>query len=419
MPLVSVVIAARNQADALAHAVNSVLAQTHDRVELIVVDDGSTDGTPAVMRSFEERPEVTAVRLPRRGLPAARNRGLAEAHGEFVCFVDTEADLAPSHLEQLVQPLFADELLAFSYCDVKFADDDDAALDEPGDLFELLLSGRRFPLHAGLVRRKVLNEVGGFAEDLGRHADYELWLRLAAEGRRTHRVPDLPGRVRGHLGNDDADVVTDRVEARHARVKVLERIVRRYPARVAAGLQANQELTDDLLLVNSWLRSRWEGLLREVALTHAPARWSLLNHVDDLQVLRGTRDQVAVWEVAIAETLSRTLHLHAPATVEVSIPSGESGRLVSAVALHPRVWDNPRAGACIFSITVDGVVTTSEVLHPSAHDVDRRWVPIALDIPASGTGHHVVRLDTETIGPPFFAWALFRDVRFQATTRGL
>ena len=88
-PFVSILIPCHNAAPWLAAAVESALAQTHPRCEIIIVDDGSTDASPAIAGGFADR-GVRLVRQPRRGAAAARNTAWREAHGEFLQFLDAD-----------------------------------------------------------------------------------------------------------------------------------------------------------------------------------------------------------------------------------------------------------------------------------------------------------------------------------------
>ena len=103
-PLVSVLIGAYNAAPWLGEAVGSALDQTHPNVEVVVVDDGSTDETLALARSFEGR-RVRVVAQENRGACAARNRALAEARGDYLQFLDADDVLHPEKLERQLRRL--------------------------------------------------------------------------------------------------------------------------------------------------------------------------------------------------------------------------------------------------------------------------------------------------------------------------
>lgn len=182
-PLISVVIPCFNQGHFLADAVRSVRPSGTRSPETIVVDDGSTDTTEAICRRF---PHVVYVRQPNRGLAAARNRGLAESHGEFVVFLDADDVLAPDALE-----IGAAALASHTACG--FVTGRCVMMDAAGHLqptpeypqltsdpyTELLRHNFIWMPAMAMFRRTALAEVGGFDEREHAAADYELYLRLA------------------------------------------------------------------------------------------------------------------------------------------------------------------------------------------------------------------------------------------------
>src|SRR5689334_8831893 len=121
MPTVSVIIPAFNQARFLAVAIDSVLQQTYRDVEIVVVDDGSTDETRDVAARFGDR--VNYVHQDNTGLPGARNRGIRESSGEFLCFLDSDDFLHPEKIQRQVELLKEDPKLAFVYCDIITTDE--------------------------------------------------------------------------------------------------------------------------------------------------------------------------------------------------------------------------------------------------------------------------------------------------------
>jgi GT2 family glycosyltransferase len=423
MSLVSIVIPAFNQARFLGQAVRSALAQTHPWLEVVVVDDGSTDDTADVLREFEGAGNVTVVRQTNGGLPAARNRGLLESRGEFVCFLDSDDVLVDTHISTLLEPLVSDFGLSMVYCDVQFVDVEGQPTGDfsvgrarqtvTGDILESLLVGGYFPPHAMLIRRSALEESGPFDVDLGGHADYELWLRLAAGGHLAHYVDARLAVYRTYEGS----MSRNREHMRETRVAALERVARRFPARMASALSAVQELTSDLFSANAWVRSQWQTSLRALEHASAPATWSLLDNLAEAELVEGQRQRFSVWQVPDGAGRARCIYLHPPAALRAVVPTGSAGRLTLSVAVHPQVWENPEASGCVFSVNADDVVVGGVALDPLTRQGDRRWFSLTMDIPASTAGAHVLTLETRLQGTGHFAWGLFRDVQFHMSDR--
>src|SRR5690349_5298733 len=97
--LISVIIPTYNRSTVLSRAIGSVLAQRSVDWELIIVDDGSTDGTENVARKFLNDGRVSFIRLENGGAPRARNAGLKQARGEWIVFLDSDDELLPGYFE--------------------------------------------------------------------------------------------------------------------------------------------------------------------------------------------------------------------------------------------------------------------------------------------------------------------------------
>ncbi len=104
-PLISAVIAAYNAGDTLARCIDSVLAQTYDPLELVIVDDGSTDDTPEVLRTHPARHDFIVIRVDNGGPSRARNLGVERARGELVAFFDADCLLHPRCVAELAEAL--------------------------------------------------------------------------------------------------------------------------------------------------------------------------------------------------------------------------------------------------------------------------------------------------------------------------
>jgi glycosyltransferase involved in cell wall biosynthesis len=189
-PLVSVVVPCFNYGAFVREAVDSAVGQTLDGVEVIVVDDGSTD--PATRSALDEfqSPHTTVVRRPNGGLPSARNQGIAVARGRYICCLDADDRLGPTYLEKAIALLEADRGVGFVYSWVQlFGDEESVWHTEPFDLGEL--RQRNFVSVSAVFRRDDWEMIGGFAEDMREgYEDWEFWLRLGASGRRGVLIPE-------------------------------------------------------------------------------------------------------------------------------------------------------------------------------------------------------------------------------------
>jgi len=204
MPLVSVITPCFNAAQHIGAAMDSVFGQTLEALELIVVDDGSTDASAErVGERAVREPRLRLIRQANAGAGPARNRGLREARGQYVAFLDADDYWAPECLAAL------HAALAASGADLAYCGWQNVGLPggrgEPfvppdyagADLVERFLGGCRWPIHAVLTRRACIEAVSGFDERWSSCMDYDLWLRLAARVK-VVRVPEVLAYYRHH-----------------------------------------------------------------------------------------------------------------------------------------------------------------------------------------------------------------------------
>ena len=185
VPLVSVIIPTYNGAAFLGPAVESVLGQTYPSVECIVVDDGSTDETPAIIRSFGTR--VRTERQPNQGFARARNRGARLARGELIAFLDHDDCWRPTKVERQVRSLAERPEAAVIYTAVELIDDNGnhlGTIPAPPEALAfqntILMEWPHLALEQGaLIRREAFVELGGFDERLTTSIGCDLACRLA------------------------------------------------------------------------------------------------------------------------------------------------------------------------------------------------------------------------------------------------
>ncbi|GAB0149024.1 MULTISPECIES: glycosyltransferase [Marichromatium] len=198
---ISVIMPCYNCARFVAEAVDSVLAQTHPAVELIVVDDGSSDDSLRILEGYGAR--IRLLRQPNRGPYVARNLALRHAEGRYLAFLDADDWWLPETLERLHRALREAEA-DIAYCGWQNVGEGiRAAPHVPPErdrraLLEHAVRSCPWPIHGVLVRSALVQGVGGFSERRRTAMDYDLWLRLLGLTDRVVRVPEVLAFYRWH-----------------------------------------------------------------------------------------------------------------------------------------------------------------------------------------------------------------------------
>ncbi len=240
--LISVVMPCYNAASFVADAIASVIGQSYANVELIVVDDGSTDGSPDIVRSTAER-HPNRIRLfftSRVGPYPARNAGLREARGELIAFLDADDWWLPQTLEKLYDALVG-QSADLAYCGWQNVGEGVKSAPyvppeyERADPVEAFVRTCPWPIHAALVKRGVVNRLGGFSERRFSSMDYDFWLRVLAQTRRIVRVPEVLAFYRWHGQGQVSAVkwrqVLDALAAQNDFIRANPRLVVHIPPR--------------------------------------------------------------------------------------------------------------------------------------------------------------------------------------------
>lgn len=186
MEKVSVIIPAYNKADFTVQTVESVLRQTYPNIEIIVVDDGSTDQTRQRLAIFGSR--IQYIYKDNSGACSARNRGIQLAQGEFIAFLDCDDLYEENKIELCVDFLRKNKDFGFVHTAAYFIDEQGEITDKyshpksrhQGWIVKHLLQGNYICNSTPVIRRSCLAEVGGFDEHIFAPADWDLWLRLAS-----------------------------------------------------------------------------------------------------------------------------------------------------------------------------------------------------------------------------------------------
>jgi glycosyltransferase involved in cell wall biosynthesis len=183
-PLVSIVIVCHNYGRFLAEAIESALEQTYPNVEILVVDDGSTDDSLEVASRYAD--SVRILTQPNMGLERTCNRGAQEARGEYLAFLSADDLLEPGYVEELHKALLDSPEVAFAYCRMRrFGAETGLMRCLPYSAYFLILR-TNFINGSALTRRADFLAVGGLTEELGEYAleDWDFWLKLLEYGQR-------------------------------------------------------------------------------------------------------------------------------------------------------------------------------------------------------------------------------------------
>jgi glycosyltransferase involved in cell wall biosynthesis len=290
-PRVSVVVPVHNAAGTIERALRSVAAQTFGDWELLVCDDGSTDGSGALAAPFltgaDGRSRGRVLRLGGGGAASARNHGIRAAAGEFVAFLDDDDWWEPCKLERCVAALDAGSLDVVCHSEVWATEGGGStvrhysALFDPGvPPFVSLMRNNPFSTSALVVRHDRLVAAGPFDEALPSAEDYDLWIRIAMlPGVRIGFIDEPLGTYLVRPGSESSKV--DR------RLRALLVIGERYsaPLRRASRLgafepwafRAKTYLTSGLRLAQQGDRARG-ARLAVAGLAMWPFRWDLLSY---------------------------------------------------------------------------------------------------------------------------------------------
>jgi glycosyltransferase involved in cell wall biosynthesis len=245
-PAFTVALAAFNEEDWVGSAIRSVLAQTREDFELVVVDDGSTDATAEVVRGFEPDPRVRLIRQDNKGLAGALNTAIAAGSAPYISLIDADDLWMPTYLEEMGRALDPEPGAGFAYTDAWCFDhpsgrfwrlSSNAALGEPDpppkdpEEFLRLLIEVNFVFGLATIRRSAMDRVGGFDESLRAAEDYELWIRLLTHGYGAARAP-------GRLA-----VVCDRGGSMHSDERAMLSNLREVYRIAIEDLEASAEVT--------------------------------------------------------------------------------------------------------------------------------------------------------------------------------
>lgn len=286
-PLISVIMPCFNAAPYVKEAVRSALGQSHGNVELVVVDDGSTDGSKAVLATLAAAHpgRLRLLHSGHLGPYPARNFALRHARGEYIAFLDADDWWHPEALDKLRRAL-VEHNADVAYCGWQNVGEGvemppyvpPAYEDE--DTVAHFMRNCPWPIHAALVKREITLEVDGFSERRFASMDYDFWLRVLAVTRRIKRVPEVLAFYRWHnLGQVSAVKWRQTLDALVAQ----QDFIRNNPHLVAhLAAERLRDLTEGQVLRQAY-RAFWERDLVSAQKLFRHAARTGTYHVGDLR----------------------------------------------------------------------------------------------------------------------------------------
>ncbi|MEM9774903.1 MAG: glycosyltransferase [Chloroflexota bacterium] len=227
--MVSVIIPNYNHARYLPDAIDSILAQSYQNFEIIVVDDGSKDNSREVGATYKD--QITYIYQDNAGLSAARNTGLRHAHGEFIGLLDADDMYEPNFMQTLATFLIHNKQVDGVYCGYQFVDDDGAPLPQvenrvisSDELYEAMWGGNFWVPESVLMRRGCYETAGPYDETLRACEDWDVWLRILSE-HQVAGVADVLIRHRvlpGSMSSDPIRMLINRMQVTENRFGTLE-----------------------------------------------------------------------------------------------------------------------------------------------------------------------------------------------------
>ncbi|MGQ9871746.1 glycosyltransferase family 2 protein [Leptodesmis sp.] len=294
LPIVSVIMPCFNQGAYLDEAVGSVLAQTCESFEIIVINDGSTDReTVRILEKYDnpewivhseqllkshEKPNLTVIHTPNRGPSAARNTGIRHAKGRYILPLDADDRIAPTYLEKAITILDNEPSVGIVYCQAELFGDRTELFDLPPYNFPKILLGNMI-VNTSLYRKADWEKVGGYNENMiWGWEDYDFWLSLIELGREVVRIPEilyfhreLPNSRSQQMTRDSWVKSYTQLFANHSQL---------YSTHISTLFQELVNLRDDLHQTHCQLHALQAQLLRSQAMVsrmQSSKFWQLRN----------------------------------------------------------------------------------------------------------------------------------------------
>ncbi|MGB9596142.1 MAG: glycosyltransferase family 2 protein [Candidatus Poribacteria bacterium] len=227
LPLVSVIIPVYNQEKYIKECIDSVINQSYANVEIIVVDDGSTDKTPDILRAYGDK--IKYIRQENQGPSSAINNGIKSANGSLICWLGSDDLYMPNKIEHQVELLQREQSISIVYSDYITIDSYGNEINKvhilhpPQEKFARTMLIRNFINGSTvMMRRECLDKVGYYDESLRADPDGDMWFRLLKNGYKFGHISEPLVKYRLHQNNVSRDFDLMRDCKDKVRLKVIQ-----------------------------------------------------------------------------------------------------------------------------------------------------------------------------------------------------
>ena len=261
---ISVIIPTYNRFNSIGRALDSILGQTYKPHEIIIVDDGSTDGTRELIR--DHYPSIKYFYQSRSGVSKARNKGIVESKAKWIAFLDSDDQWQPNKLEEQKNNLKQNPTILVSHTNEIWIRNGVRVNQMKkhqkygGYIFDKCLDFCRMSPSSIMIHRQVFEDIGNFDEDLLVCEDYDLWIRVTSKFPVTYLDKPLIKKYGGH--EDQLSKVKNGIE--HFRIQSLEKILLSRMLTKEQEYDAKEVLLKKLFIYSNGLKKR--NKLEELAL---------------------------------------------------------------------------------------------------------------------------------------------------------
>ena len=255
-PLVSIIIPAYNVEKYVQEAIDSALSQIYKDIEIIVVDDGSTDNTKKVLNPYIKKGQIHYIYQENKGLSSARNTGIRAAKGGYIAFLDSDDLFLPEKMQRQVDFLEKHQEYDVCYCDIYHFYE-----DEPEQMFKLNYSyysgdavlknlfKRNFinPLSV-VIRKNVVDKCGYFNEKMKKTEDWDYWVNLAWKGVKFHFLPVILAKYRIRKQGSLSYAWSGEIERKATTLDIFQRLKNKM------SVEEKRRYGINLVILKHWLK---------------------------------------------------------------------------------------------------------------------------------------------------------------------